>query len=167
MPHQEKLLREPESPQKNARYVVLKGQKNFYDPLKPVFWTIHEGYPEKFIKSKILSKIEIYWLLGHFFWKFAQNFLKRRLRRRILGASPPKFPPNPKILRGQVCLIQAIMGATAPLAPVKPVPSFEVSLNRGYLCPGHGYRSRRDTNVHSEKLEPKSESISKIFLIFH
>ena len=33
--------------EKIARYLVLKRQKMFKDPLKPVFWMIHERYPEK------------------------------------------------------------------------------------------------------------------------
>ena len=44
--------------------------------------------------------------MSKFSEKLSKNFLKRRLRRRILGASRPKFcPPNPQIDGGTDLLV--------------------------------------------------------------
>ena len=73
---------------------------------------------------------------GQDFGGEALNFLRRRRRfRKFWGNYAtflkicPKFCfPNPKMLRGQVCLIQAKLGGggiAPPPAPVKPVPGGE------------------------------------------
>ena len=72
---------------KIARYLVLKRSKKF-DPLKPVFWTFREGYPEK-IEFKTFSKIDFYCILGHFFPKIWPNFLKAPERKGVKNLFAP------------------------------------------------------------------------------
>ena len=65
----------------------------------------------------------------------------------FLRLHPQNFAPHPKILRGQVCLIQAILGrATAPLASIKPVPggtpkiAVEREMEQGFHSGGYKCR---------------------------
>ena len=46
------------------------------DPLKPVFCTIHEGYPNFFHESKIFPKIEFYCIFMSLFFKKLPKFSK-------------------------------------------------------------------------------------------
>ena len=76
------------------------------EPQKHVFWTIHEGYPEKFFMNpNFFPKLTFIAFFGHFFSKNRKNFLKRRLRRGkvcrfsisvkfpVRAGHPPLFEP--------------------------------------------------------------------------
>ena len=71
------------------KYLVLKGKKVF-DPSKTRFLDVSRGVSGK--RFKKVQKIEFYCIFRlQFFENLQKNFLKRRLRRRILRASPQKF----------------------------------------------------------------------------
>lgn len=91
-------------------------------PENPVFWTIHEGYPENFFMNpNFFPKLSFIAFFGHFFSKNCQNFLKRRLRRQFraeIGAKRVFF----RRLRRRKCVF--FLSRSPPLAPVTP-PLFD------------------------------------------
>ena len=64
-----------------------------------------------------------YFSMSKFSEKLSKNFLKRRLRRRILGASRPKFcPPTPNRWGDRLTTKRRLMGGCPPSPPSISVP---------------------------------------------
>ena len=91
------VKRSPPEPKKIARYQVLstqkkaknRGSKKFY-PLKPVFWTIHEGCPEIFFEPKIFGKIDFYCIFRPLFFENLPKFSKTAPSAPIFGPFGPE-----------------------------------------------------------------------------